>query len=719
MIDKKHLWTTFIIIGFCIYFNSFNVPFYLDDLENIKNSSLKLENLTPESFKKVLSGATLHSRPVSNISFALNYYLGGYRVQGYHVVNTVIHILSAIFLYLLLRITLSLPVNYQKFNRYPLLAYWTALIWLVHPLATQSVVYLVQRMNSMSAMFYILAMLLYVKGRLEQQSSKKLFSYASFGYFLFCVVSGLMAVGSKEIAITLPFLIFIYEFYFFQDLRWRWLLTKIYWGAGGILIGFGAVWYYLGASPWATLTTVCSIRDFTIYERVCTQFKVVCLYISLILYPEPGRLALDRDFPISGSLFVPIDTFFAFLFIVTLFGLSLFIMKKHRLVSFCLLWFLLTLVIESSVVCLEMVFEHRTYLPSMFFIFMPVFFLFKTFQNKILRTLLLCVVVTLAGFWTVERNSIWSDPLAFYQDHVQRFPNKGRPRQYLAQELRAEGRDEEAQEHLIESLDQNVPLTYSNLGFFFEKMNRYEEAEKYYREAYILEKKNPLISMKLGSFLLFSGRITEAEEFYRSAVKIIPDNKKLRFGYGKALLKNNKPEKALMYLHEILKEEPDNISLLSDIGSAYAELGMVPESIEMFSKLLKLDGNKAVYHYNLGLQLVKTGDFKMAMTHYKRAYGLMSPEPPVYYNMANLSLKLGKPKEAKKYYLEYLEISPMVGKAYNNLGLIYAQEGDFQVAYTLFEKALTLTPGDDLAKKNMGLARQLLLEQKERTNTME
>lgn len=87
------------LVGSLVYSNTLNVPFYFDDINNIQNPALKIENLSLEEFSKVFSSATLHTRPVSNVTFSLNYYFGGYRVQGYHLLNIVIHLLSGIFLF--------------------------------------------------------------------------------------------------------------------------------------------------------------------------------------------------------------------------------------------------------------------------------------------------------------------------------------------------------------------------------------------------------------------------------------------------------------------------------------------------------------------------------------------------------------------------------------------------------------------------------------------
>jgi hypothetical protein len=154
-------------------------------------------------------GSGSSNRPVAKISFALNYYFHQYDVGGYHVVNILIHIIAGILLYFFVRATLNLPTLRSTYETYRWLPFLTALIWIVHPLHTQSVTYIVQRMNSMAALFYILSLFLYIKARTAKEKRKR------WSLFSVCILSGLLALGSKENAATLPFFIVLYEWYFF------------------------------------------------------------------------------------------------------------------------------------------------------------------------------------------------------------------------------------------------------------------------------------------------------------------------------------------------------------------------------------------------------------------------------------------------------------------------------------------------------------------------
>ena len=145
-------------VVFCIYSNILQNPFVLDDLSNIEhNSYIRINRLNFEEIKQAGFESPLPNRPVSYISFALNYYFHQLNVAGYHILNILIHIACGIFLYFLIQTIFNSPALRSRSRPYAWVPLLTALIWLVHPIQSQSVTYVVQRMNSLAAMFYVLS----------------------------------------------------------------------------------------------------------------------------------------------------------------------------------------------------------------------------------------------------------------------------------------------------------------------------------------------------------------------------------------------------------------------------------------------------------------------------------------------------------------------------------------------------------------------------------
>ncbi|MGD8648908.1 MAG: hypothetical protein PVJ77_20385, partial [Desulfobacterales bacterium] len=179
------------IVVILIYADTLTTPFILDDIHNIRdNSHIRITSLSLNNILRAGLQSPTASRPIANISFALNYYFSGLNLVGFHLINILIHILAGIFLYFFVKTTLTSPVLRARFEKCGWIPFFTAFIWLVHPLQTQSVAYLVQRMNSLAAMFYILSMLFYVKYRLATSTQGKPSLLAG------CILAGLLALGT-------------------------------------------------------------------------------------------------------------------------------------------------------------------------------------------------------------------------------------------------------------------------------------------------------------------------------------------------------------------------------------------------------------------------------------------------------------------------------------------------------------------------------------------
>ena len=290
---------------------------------------------------------------------ALNFYFGGTDVFGYHLVNLIIHIFSGIFLYWFLILTFNLPHLKEKYGSISYkAALFAGLIFISHPIQTQSVTYIVQRMASMAGMFYLLCMVLYIKGRRSTGRARVV-------YFGGLALSYLLGVFSKENVALLPVFLVLYEFYFFQNLDLSPRGKKIVITLVGILLVLGAIGFAVWGTRYIQLTIDgYEYRTFTMSERVLTQFRVVLYYLTLILFPLPSRLNVDYDFPISKSIVDPSTTLISILIVAGLIGYSIWAAKKRPMVSFWILWYFGNLVIESSIFPLEMVYEHRLYLPA-------------------------------------------------------------------------------------------------------------------------------------------------------------------------------------------------------------------------------------------------------------------------------------------------------------------------------------------------------------------
>jgi Flp pilus assembly protein TadD len=428
-------------------------------------------------------------------------------------------------------------------------------------------------MNSMAAMFYVLSFWLYVRARLAEAKGKRRVLFAG------CVLAGVLSLGSKEIAVTLPFFIFLYEWYFFQDLSRNWLKTHLLPFAGLFIFLAIVALMYLGVHPLEKILMGYENRDFTLTQRMLTEFRVVIYYITLLIFPHPSRLNLDHDFPISHSLIDPITTMLSIGAIGGLVGLAIYMTKKDRLLSFSILWFLGNLVIESSVIGLEIMFEHRTYLPSMFVILMAVTLGYRYIKSKRIGVAVLFAVLLVFSVWTYERNSVWGDDVTLWKDCVAKSPKKAR-------------------------------LQY-NLGNAFARKGKLEEAVDHYSEALRIRPHWAKVHNNLGITLKRQGKLNEAINHFSEALRIKPDHVRARLNLGVVLARQGRLEEAMGHFSSVLRIQPDYAQAHNNLGVVLARQGRLREAAHHFSQVLRIEPHDAEARQNLErcLKLMgKSGD---------------------------------------------------------------------------------------------------------------
>jgi Flp pilus assembly protein TadD len=551
-----------VYLVFLIYSSGLEGPFLLDDGSNITdNPAIRLTQLSWSGLKDAGSKSPLPNRPLAYISFALNYYFHSYRIVGFRLANILIHISAGLFLFLFIKTTLGLPALQSRFGNSRWLPYIAALIWLVHPLHTQSVTYIVQRMNSMASMFYILSMLCYARARLAQGPIIKWLLAAT------CLMSGILALATKETAATLPCFILIYEWFFFQNLSSEWLKRHLPFLICVFILIIGVSFLYLGGHPFTKILSAYDMRNFTLTQRVLTEFRVVILYLTLLIFPHPNRLNLDYDFPLSHGLIDPITTLLALVAITGLLAGSVWLAKKDRLISFCLLWYFGNLVIESSIIGLEIVFEHRTYLPSMMIILMAAILADRYLRSNILKIATVCAITLVFAAWTYERNTVWSNAVTLWSDVVEKSPQKVRPHNNLGNALKHQGKIEEAIAHFKKALQLNpgYAKAHNNLGTALASQGKTEEALKHFGMALYINPSYAAAHSNIGVALAGQNEFEKAIVHFRAALLLEPDSAKVHSNLGAALVRRGQLQEALEHLQTALRLKPDDVQTYKNL----------------------------------------------------------------------------------------------------------------------------------------------------------
>ena len=423
------------------YYSGLSGPFVFDDLTNILlPPALKITTLDFNALKTAAFWEQNQAigRPIAMLSFALNYYFGGLAPLGYKVVNLVIHLINGAAIYWL-TFSLAQRVPAGHLNNSKNAAHWLALAvsatWLLHPLNLTSVLYVVQRMTSLATFFILLGLLGYLWGR-KQLRQDKAVGFVTISLSL--LLGTTLSVVTKEIGVLLPAYALLIELvlYRFNDVgRFSSALRK-YWGTLTSL-GVAAIVTAIAVYPEKLLSLLnYQYRDFTLTERLLTESRALWFYIKSIFLPNIADLGLYHDdFPISTGLATPPTTAIALAGLAILLVLAFVFFRRAPILAFGIAWFLVGHSIESTIIPLELIHEHRNYLPQYGLLFALIYYLTYP-TNRLHATLGLrrgvaVLYIVLLGLSTYSRATDWGNELTLYQREVQHHPQSASVRTAL------------------------------------------------------------------------------------------------------------------------------------------------------------------------------------------------------------------------------------------------------------------------------------------------
>lgn len=563
---KKYAFTfiSLLIILIAVYSNSFYGEWHFDDFFNIvDNPNIQIKSFTWDNIKHCIYGLSQErpSRPLSYLSFALNYYFGGSNVFGYHVFNFIVHYLAAIFLFLFIYNTLKAPLIKEKYLNiaYPV-ALLATFLWALHPIHVTSITYIVQRMASMAGLFFIMSMYFYLKARTQNKFSHSVI------LFFFSFISGLAAVLSKENAAMLPVCILIYDLFIIQGLNKENIKKFFKYAALPLVVILIIGYIYIDFSA---ILEQYNIRDFTMVQRLLTEPRVILFYLSLLFYPIYSRLTLLYDMDVSRTLLQPWTTIPAILAIIFLIGFAFYIAKKRPLLSFCIIFYFSNHVIEGSIFSLELIYEHRNYLPSML-LFVPVaefiIYVIDYFSYKIVVQLIVAfgIIIILAGQGdiTYRRNAVISSEFLLWMDNIEKYPNLSRAysnlgNAYMLYQQEAKGLYNYEKAMALDNFANTHAraLQEQNLGIYYFREGRYDLALPYFERAY---KTIPLylpITIYIAKIHLLRNESSLAHRLIEPLIKDHPDNPGLNEIFCLILFKENSFYRAESYAKIILKND--------------------------------------------------------------------------------------------------------------------------------------------------------------------
>lgn len=582
-------------VGLYIYSNSFDCSFQFDDKSNI------VDNQAIRTLSDIQAIWNFdHSRFWAYYTFALNYHLGGLNVWGFHFFNVVIHLLNACVVFWITLLLFRSPgLKDQPVARHAsAIALITALLFVSHPLATGAVTYIVQRLASLAALFYFLVVAFYCKARLADSKKK-------YAYFAASLLAALCAVHTKENTFTFPFALILIELYFFntKKITINFKDSKVI----AALLGFiGFIAFSLSTFSFSVFNALPPTNNnpypISSLHYFYTQLNVIVQYIKLLLVPVGQNI--DHDIPMAQSLF-EMPTLLNGVLLLALLALAIFLFKRNKLISFGILWFFLTLAVESSFIPItDFMFEHRTYLPSFgFFIVLSTVLLHFAYDKY--KTAVIAVCVLIIGSNAImahERNKVWKDDESLWSDVVAKSPNKVRG-------------------HL-------------NLGYVYGNKQQWDLAIPQFNKVNELEpNRHSAAYYNLGIAYWSGQEQKKAMEYFSTAIKLDSTYAEAYQARGVGYHYSNEPDKAL-----------------SD-----------------YSKAISLAPGKPDLYYNRGMIYAMKQQWDAAISDFSIAIAAMPQNPDLYYNRAHAYGSKNQWDKAAEDLKKTLQLNPQHKTAYSNL----------------------------------------------------
>jgi tetratricopeptide (TPR) repeat protein len=586
-----------LLAAFLTYSPALEAPFLFDDgVDIVGNANLTgWSILFPSSDSGPVAG-----RPLLNLSFAADHALFDFTPWFYRVENILIHALCAWLIYLIVGNTLTRMKGWwSKFVVE--IAGLSALLWLVHPLQTESVTYISQRAESLAILFYLLAWYGLVRG--------------TRAWLTTSAISLLLGVMVKETVATAPLLFFLYDVIFLSGkmaISWkkRWgyyLMLLPSWVVVGILIAGGhhrggTVGFGLGVSS---------------LDYALTQIHALPCYLLLCFVPWP--LCLDY----GNALYTTLGQLWPFaIALLTMIGAAGWLWWRDRRLGFLAVMFFLPLAPSSSIVplAIQTMAEHRLYLSLSALCILAVLWAYRYLGSKAIWPLLIAGIVF--GVLTVNRNFLYTDPVALWEQTVAQSPAPGRAENNLGDALLKAGRISEAVVLFRKSLntDPNKIEAEQNLAAALLQSQDYDGAVPYLLDVAKIHPNDPSPYYQLGEAYLALERGAEAESWLRKAMTagykpLAP----VWAGLGNALQLQGDVDAALPALLKAEELDPQDAAVHYNIAGIYWNKRQANEAEAEYQKVLDLTPHDAQARNNLGIIKLQSGDVEGARTEFEIA----------------------------------------------------------------------------------------------------
>lgn len=665
------------ITTFIAYFSSLNYPFQFDDAPNIT----KLFNIRSKDFSSLFfSGPRWIIRWLNTI----NYKIGEFDPFIYRLFNVAFHIISGILVFYFIYLALSgLKKNsYFKDNAFAIAAL-TSVLFLLHPVQTQTVSYVIQgQMEGLASLFVISINLCYLI------LSKRADSFFKFLLTILLFALTILSTGTKEIAIVAPFLVMLTDWFFVAQGDWQSFKKRLPLQIGLFITTFSLYFYFLKPKYFAdilglnliannnigNILTKSPLEKITPIHFLISQFKVILHYLFIFIWPF--NISVEYDWKLSDSFF-SFDSFVPFLILLSIAIITCYLLKKDKIniFAFGIIWFFIAIAPRSSIIpSAELLVDYKTYLASVGWLLILSVGLLKLsdYISKKWRTLLFILFTLFLATLTYHRNKVWRTALEFWENIVQNEP-KARALNNYGVELSALGRYSESIPYFKKAINLEGSSywdPYTNLSAVYAITGKIDLAIATLKKSLDINKYQPEAYNNLGSYFIHKKDYDSAEKCFIAALAIVPHYGRAMYNYGRIYLAKNDIESAWEYFKKActqadLDHDPATFDLYA---STSINLKKYDDAIFAYNKILSLTNNTKALNetlFNLGNAYFLNDQLDESVKTFKE---LIRRDPTDYRAWCNLiesyiqlkefekALEVIKQAKANKISFEGLEI---------------------------------------------------------------
>ncbi|MBN2010102.1 tetratricopeptide repeat protein [candidate division KSB1 bacterium] len=675
------------------YANSFNCSFHFDDIGDI------VENAAIRDIHNVdLWWHYAKNRPIAMFTFVLNYHFHKLDVVGYHIVNFLIHLFNAWLVAWLFLLTLKTPtMRDHRISRYQYqLAAFAGLLFAVHPIQTQGVTYIIQRMASLATLFYLASLACYISARL--QPTNKLKNITLFITATGCAILGML---TKQITFTLPFAVILYEFTFFHStIRKAYEANKRLYGSLALVsIMLLLIIPLTGNLKFNVLFRTIVPQQGHTYsitglEYLLTQFNVIVTYIRLLFIPV--HQMVDYNYPIAHSFF-SFPTWFNFSILIAIIIPAIKLLRSQRLIAFGIFWFFLTLSIESSIIPIpNVIFEHRVYLPFVGFAFI-IATIAGTIADRIKPTYIQAgaiVLIVLFSGLTILRNQVWKTDEILWGDVIKKSPTNARAWNNRGTYRVAQHNYEGALADFDQAISVN-PFFYAavnNKGSVYLKQEKYEQALQQFNIALEMSHTYVQAFNNRGLVYLNWKQYEQALSNFDQALFNNPNFTQSFNNRGITLMALNQYDKAEKDFKRLLSLDPDFIDALNNLGVLYRDQKNYDHAIYYFSLAVKKQPSFVRAWVNRGITYQYQHEYKKAIADYTTALQYDPNHIDALFNRGLIHIEQHKYTDAIADFTKLTTLYPDTLSAWFSRGVAFKELKKYDNALSDFNHVLTVEP---------------------------